>query len=143
MAAFLVMTSGCSMTTLRPVSDELSRDDTGLRLESGQRIAGYELSGGDSYEYEGWARLVRSDSLEFWTDTATGEPNKSVSGSQVRVPGLVFPLPEVKALKVVQPSHKWIWISAIGLFLVVGAVYVSILNMDLGGSDQSSWGLVK
>ena len=142
LASYLVLTTGCGGTHLRPIDEEIARGGTGLRDDTGQRIDGYVLSDGVAHEYDGRVRLAGSDSLAFWTEAASGEANLSGSRARVPVPGPVLPLAMVEALQVVESGNTFL-IVGIGLVVVAAATYaIAVSSMDFETSG-GSWSLTK
>ncbi|MBE0565333.1 MAG: hypothetical protein IH621_05185 [Krumholzibacteria bacterium] len=143
LTAFLVTTTGCGGTHLRPIDEELARDGTGLRKDSGQRIDGYVLSGGVVHEYDGRVRLAGSDSLAFWTEEASGETNLSGSRTRVKVPGPVVPVTAVEALNVAGSASPFLFVG-IGLVVLAGVTYaIAASTVDLGTTSGGTWSLTK
>lgn len=64
-AIFLFMNSGCTEVKWRTLQEERVREDTGLREDHGQPVAGYTLADGTYHPYRGRVYLISADSLAF------------------------------------------------------------------------------
>ena len=129
LATILAMVGGCAGVPLRPVDVELAREGTGLRDESGQRIAGYLLFDATEHEYKGQVRLVGSDSLAFWTKQPADGPTLALTS--------------VAALRVVDSSGGAGEVVVIALILGLAVVGIGfavsdgdIGSLSIGGSSK-------
>ena len=137
LAAFLITATGCATSGWHPINEELEREGSGLHKESGQAITEYQLSDGTYAGYKGWVRLAAQDSLVFWEKEYVAgqfESGKWVPESRTLVPGPIYSLDEVQALKVYESNSG----KTVFLAVVITAVFVVIV----GGiaASQASYG---
>jgi hypothetical protein len=120
--AFVIMASGCSKHYVRTVDEELERDGSGLREESGLKIAGYVLSDGVEESYAGRVRLAGQDSLAFWVQRDAENFFGEASGGPVKVEGLVLARSEVEAFSFNETKAGATVALLLGSFVVLFAV---------------------
>ena len=127
---FLITASGCATNNWHTINEEISRDGSGLKKESGQAITEYKLNNGAQSRYKGWVRLAAQDSLVMWEKELVFW--KKESGTLVHGP--IYSLDEVQALKVYERNID----RTIVAVVLITAVFVAIV----GGiaASQASWG---
>lgn len=138
--AFLIFSSGCTSTHLRPIDVEIQRDGTGLTKKSGQKINGYDLLDGTHADYNGWARLTGQDSLSFWKSKYIPESNIDDEGiidatqEKIRTSGPVIAIAAIKYLEVVEssPGKTVLAVIAAPFVLVITIVGISMIAADSG-----------
>jgi len=138
MAAFLVVTSGCSTTNLKRIEEELARDGTGLHKEGGQAVEGYVLHDGTRAAFKGRARLADQDSLAFWKEDNSGEVGNQGTKKNIKVYGPVFALKAVRALDIKETSVSgtpWLVAGIVAGIVIIAVVayqkYLERLNQEI------------
>lgn len=135
--AFLITANGCTSSRWIPINEEIEREGSEIHKDSGQSIKGYQLEDGTEGGYDGRVRLAAQDSLVFWIDKYVEghvESGEYVPESRTCVPGPVYPLDTVKALKVVMGSAGKT-VGAIILFPVVFTVVIAAVTVASNGGN--------
>ena len=128
--AFIVLSSGCAGTSLRPVEDEIARKGTGINKEKGQSVRGYLLDDDTMIEYKGKVRITGQDSLAFWSKGYSDEVSFRGAKKEIKIPGPVFPISSIKSLDVWESNSLG---SALLVFAAI--IVVDILIFVAQGGD--------
>jgi len=131
---FLITATGCATNNWHTINEELSRDGSGLKKESGQAITGYKLNNSAKGRYKGWVHLAAQDSL-VWREKEQLVFWKKESGALVHGP--IYSLDEVQALKVYERNSgetilAAVFITAIFVAIVGGLYAASTIDIDPG-----------
>ena len=122
--ACLLLVAGCSASHRETVQSQLDRPDSALRERSGQGVSGFTDATGQYHKFDGRARLLAGDSLEF---SAAGFRASPWSGPGRSVARLVIPRDSVSMIYITRVDPFRTTLAVIGATAAIVGIAVAIV----------------